>query len=225
MNYSILDKLNVSAALRAEMKESAIKSTEELRAKLENYYKFDVLPRFGITKEQAIKINMGDKETINAVYFANVRYFTSLSIYMERYESHGTTRYLAEDTVNQIYIDMRYYDYSSVKTFKRGVFTTCRNINTGGILSAGNSNGASKKCAHFLYDEIKAHNSKMEDGKTLLDYISETMTAKDDPESLLIRQEDGDNEQYAEIMLHQILNKLPPKQRNKFAEAFGLGNG
>lgn len=224
MQYSILDKLNVSAAMRAEMKESAIKSAEELRAKLERFYTFDVLPQFNITKEQAIKINMGDKETINAVYFANVKFFTHIAYYLQRYHSHGTTCLLAEDAVNQIYIDMRYYDYSTVKTFKNGVCTTCRNINTGGILSAGN-NEASKKCPHFLFDEIKAHNSKMEDGQTLIDIISETMTAKDDPESLLIKQEEPDKEQYAESMLFHILNKLPPKQRAKFAEAFGLGNG
>ena len=224
MQYSILDKLNVSAAMRAEMKESAIKSAEELRAKLERFYTFDVLPQFNITKAQAVNINLGDKETINAVYFANVRFFTHIAVYMERYHAHGTTRYLAEDTVNQIYIDMRYYDYSTVKTFKRGVLTTCRNINTGGILSAGNKE-ASKKCPHFLFDELKAHNSKMEDGATFMDYISETMTAKDDPESLLIKQEEPDKEQYAESMLFHILNKLPSKQRAKFAEAFGLGNG
>lgn len=224
MQYSILDKLNVSAAMRAEIKESAIKPADELRAKLERFYTFDVLPQFNITKEQAVNINLGDKETINAVYFANVNYFSRVSAFMERFYSHGTTRLLAEDTVNQIYIDMRYYDYSTVKTFKRGVLTTCRNINTGGILSAGNKE-ASKKCPHFLFDELKAHNSKMEDGATFMDYISETITAKDDPESLFIKSQEPDKGQYTENMLYQILRHLPPKQRAKFAEAFGLGNG
>lgn len=199
----------------AKKHEIAFGSLEEA---LKMRYNYTVLPILNITKTEAIKINMHDRSTINKVFFGNLDFFTR---YARKavYNCYGVKSLCAEDIINQIYVDIRYYDFATEKTLRRCLSITCKTSNSGGITSYSSWRNE-RKADCFLYDLLSSHTSKMEEGETLLDFIK--ADDKSDPEVLLIsKAEEEASRPYTELMIKQVTERLPPSQRKKFLEAFG----
>ncbi len=79
-----------------------------------------------ITPEQIEKIKQRDRDTVNKVYFANLEKFKRMAY---RYCCIRKQYSFFRDCVQQIYVDMLYYDYSDSRTLfwsiKRSFFRAC----------------------------------------------------------------------------------------------------
>lgn len=213
MEVTIIDIIRTNAKCCEEIKKS-------FREQLEEIYNYEELPLLRLTKEEAIKINMHDRKAINKAYFENLGYFKALANAFARNNTQKTQVYCMEDIINQIYIDMRYYDYTSESTLRRCLYTTCKTSNAGGIANYKKWRNE-KRAACFLYDKISAHNSKQDDETSLIDLIG--ATEENNPETLLINESEREVARpYSDLMLNQFLELLPRSQRQKFIDRFGL---
>ena len=86
---------------------------------------------WAITPEDVERIKANDRETINRVYFDNLRKFERIAhkyIAVKRAVGLDIDRTLAEDIRQQIYIDLPLYDYTNTLTFYYGLARTCYNV-------------------------------------------------------------------------------------------------
>ena len=93
MEITIFDRLSGNAP---EIKKALQKEKELFEQALKNQYQFNVLSFIKITREEAIKVNLGDIETINKVYFDNIRVFRNFARFYEFNKTYGTKVYCAE---------------------------------------------------------------------------------------------------------------------------------
>ena len=217
MKYSVYDKIS-QEDLQSLVDVANAENIKTFREELEKRYKFEIFERLGITKEDCILIGLCSKKTINKVYFDNVQYFTNVARYYARKYSVGAKIFCAEDILQQIYVDLRYYDFSSEKAFKDCLRATARTVNFGGIVNSGYYKEQNVSCS--LYTSVSAHNSKMESETELISFIP--APEESNPETMYIeresRQESAD---YRANMLNILAEKLPLKKRKKFFDAFG----
>lgn len=214
MEITIFDRLSKSVP---EIKKALQKEKEFFKQVLESQYKFSTLTFIKITREEAIKVNLGDVKTLNKVYFENIKVFTSFARYYQYNKNDGAKIYFAEDILQQIYVDLKYYDFTNESTARRCLNITCVSVNNGGILNYLKYR-SERKASKFLYEQISAHNSKMEENAELIDLI-QAPEKETNPEAILIDRETP--KQYTEAMHREILKSLPRAQRYKFMEAFG----
>ena len=217
MEITIFDRLSKSLP---EIKKVLQKEKELFKQALESQYKFSALTFIKMTREEAIKINLGDVKTLNKVYFDNIRVFTNFARYYQFNKTNGTKVYFAEDILQQVYVDLRYYDFTSDSTARKCLNITCVSSNNGGILNYLKYR-SERKASKFLYEQIKAHNSKMEEGDELIELI-QAPEKETNPEAILIDRETP--KQYTQAMHREILKSLPRAQRYKYIEAFGVEN-
>lgn len=216
MEVTIFESLSASNAIKKALTES-----RELYIKaLKRQYTFGRLKIMNVTKEQAIKINLGDLATINKVYFENIEVIKKFARCYQYRMSFGTRLYLAEDIIQQVYVDLRYYDFTSNKTLRHCLNCTCKTSNNGGIMKY-KAYRSERKTARFLYDEIRPHNSKMEEAAELIDFVGAD-ERQSNPETILIDREEP--KLYTEAMHREIIQSLPRTQRYKYLEAFGGEN-
>ena len=218
MEYNIIDKIKSSEELQAQLKNGIEERKETYREQLERLYNYDILPGYNLSKEDAIKISMQNRKAIDGFYFDNIKRFTRMACAFIRRNNYGTEVYTVEDILNQIYVDCRYYDFTSEKRLTQCIYATCRMSNYGGILNSREYR-KDKKASRFLYDEISARNHKMEDGASLIDFIS-TPEETSNPEKILINREQGKG--YNVEMIKQLLRVLPRAQRKKFLDLLNL---
>lgn len=218
MEYNIIDKIKSSEELQAQPKNGIEERKETYREQLERLYNYDILPGYNLSKEDAIKISMQNRKAIDGFYFDNIKRFTRMAWAFIRRNNYGTAVYTVEDILNQIYVDCRYYDFTSEKRLTQCIYATCRMSNYGGILNSREYR-KDKKASRFLYDEISARNHKMEDGASLIDFIG-TPDDTTNPETILINREQGKG--YNVEMIKQLLRALPPAQRKKFLDLLNL---
>ena len=217
MIITILDRLSDSVP---GIKKTLQKEKEFFKKALESQYNFNALTFIKITREEAIKINLGDIKTINKVYFDNIRLFKNFAGYFQFNKTTGAKVYCVEDILQQVYVDLRYYDFTSDSTARKCLNITCKSSNNGGILNHIKYRNE-RKASCFLYEQINAHNSKMEDGALLLDIV-EAPEKETNPEAILIDRETP--KQYTEAMHEEIIKNLPRAQRYKYIEMFGVEN-
>ena len=217
METNIIERLSNNSP---EIKKSLLNEKRLFKQALENQYQFIELSFIKITREEAIQVNLGDVNTINKVYFENIKVFKNFSKYYQFNKTTGAKLYCAEDILQQIYIDLRYYDFTNDNTARKCLNLTCVSSNNGGILNYLQYR-RERKASKFLYDEIKMHNSKMTDGAFLLDCI-EAPEKETNPEAILIDRETP--KQYTEAMHLEILKNLTRTERYKYLEAFGVGD-
>lgn len=214
MGYSIIDKLCATG----ELKRAILESRERYTSELKRQYKYGRLTVMNVTREEAIKINLGNLKTINKVYFDNIDVIERYARCYQYRMSTGTRIYRAEDIINQVYVDIRYYDFTDDSTLKHCLNCTCKTSNNGGIMNY-NAYRSERKTSRFLYDEIKTHNAKMEDGATLIDYVGAD-ELKSNPEAILIDQETP--KKYTRAMQRDLIARLKRSEINGFLEAFGI---
>lgn len=214
MEITIFDRLSNNAP---EIKKALQKERQLFKEALENQYCFKELNFIKLTREEAININLGDIKTINKVYFDNIKVFTNFARYYEYNKTYGARVYRAEDILQQVYIDIRYYDFTSETTVKKCLNITCVSSNNGGIYNYLKYR-TERKATKFLYDQITAHNSKMDDGALLLDYV-EAPEKETNPEAIMIDRETPKN--YAKAMHREIIKSLTRSQRYKYIDVFG----
>lgn len=215
MEITIFDRLSNNAP---EIKKALQKEKDFFKQALESQYKFSALTFIKITRKEAIKVNLGDVKTINKVYFDNIRLFKNYAGHYQFNKTSGAKIYCFEDILQQIYVDIRYYDFTSDSTARKCLNITCSSSNNGGILNYLKYR-SERKAFKFLYEQINVHNSKMEDGALLLDLI-EAPEKETNPEVILIDRETP--KKYTEVMHREILKSLPRAQRYKYIEAFGV---
>lgn len=218
MEYNIIDKIKSSEELQAQLKNGIEERKETYREQLERLYNYDILPGYNLSKEDAIKISMQNRKAIDSFYFNNVKRFSRMAWSFIRWHKGGADFYTVEDILNQIYVDCRYYDFTSEKRLTKCIYATCRMVNYGGVLNSREYR-KDKKASHFLYDEISTRNHKMEDGASLIDFIG-TPDDTTNPETILINREQGKG--YNVEMIKQLLRALPRAQRKKFLDLLNL---
>lgn len=147
MEITIFDRLSSSAP---EIKKALQKEKELFKKALENQYNFNKLKIIKITREEAIKVNLGDIKAINKVYFENIRTFTNFARCYYFNKTYGAKIYCAEDILQQIYVDLRYYDFTSNSTTQKCLNITCASSNNGGILNYLNYRSERKACFSFF---------------------------------------------------------------------------
>lgn len=214
METNIFERLSNNVQ---SIKEELQKEKKLFKQALENQYCFETLNFIKITREQAIKVNLNDVETINKVYFDNIKVFTAFARFYQYKKTYGAKVYCAEDILQQVYVDLRYYDFTNDSTARKCLNITCIASNNGGILHYLSYRNE-RKASRFLYEEINTHNSKMEDGALLLDYIK-APEIETNPETILIDRETP--KQYAEAMHREIMQNLTLTQRYKYFDVFG----
>lgn len=222
MEASIFEIIKASQRQIEEIKKGNNERREQYRAELEKLYIDGALSKYGITKEQAINIKLNDVQTKNNVYYANIKFFCNLARWYVRNEQFREKTKIVdvEDIINQIYVDLRYYDYTNEKTFKSGLYITCRTINNGGYVGYKKWR-EEKKASKFLQDEIFSHNSKIDDA-TSLDELLSADERTTNPETMIIEKEQRESEKiYRQSMLSEILMTLPKSKRRHFMELFG----
>ena len=218
MEYNIIDKIKYSKELQAELKNGIAERKETYREQLERLYNYDILPGYNLIKENAIKISMQNRKAIDGFYFDNIKRFTRMAYAFIKKNNYGTAVYTVEDILNQIYVDCRYYDFTSEKRLTQCIYATCRMSNYGGILNSREYR-KDKKASRFLYDEISARSHKMEDGASLIDFIG-TPDEESNPETIMINREQGKD--YKTEMIKQLLRAVPRSQRKKFLDLLNL---
>ncbi len=214
MEYSIFDKIASSAEMKGQIENGIKNSKLSFKQALEEYYTFDFLPRFKVKKEQAIAINLHNRQAIDEFYFANTRQFYNMAYSCTRRAGGALLKNYVRDMVQQVYIDCRYYDFSTEKILIKDIYTTCRTVINGGILHVKEKH-TDKKAKCSIDTIILFHNSKMDSGTSLLDYLS----APDEiynPETLYIKNEEKNEQQYKEEMYKSLAEALPKSQRQKF---------
>lgn len=214
MVVTIFDRLSDNLP---EIKQVLQKEERLFKQALENQYKLKTLSFVKITREEAIKVNLGDIETINKVYFQNISVFTNFARYYEYNKTYGTKIYNTEDILQQVYVDLRYYDFTNENTVKKCLNITCVSSNMGGILNYLHYR-TERKPTKFLYEQISAHNSKMEESALLLDYI-QADEKETNPETIMIDRETP--KQYTQAMHREIMKNLTRSQRYKYFDIFG----
>ena len=218
MEYNIIDKIKSSEELQTQLKNGIEERKETYREQLKRLYNYDILPGYNLTKENAIKINLQNRQAIDIFYFGNVKRFRNMAYSFIRRNNYGTAIYAVEDMLNQIYVDCRYYDYTSEKRLTRCIFATFRMINYGGILNSAGYR-KDKKTSRFLYDEISARSHKMEEGASLIDFIG-VPDEQSNPETITIDREQAKG--YNVEMVRRLLRVLPRSQRENFLDLLRL---
>lgn len=220
MKYSIYDKISKDELQKAIDNANA-ENVKSFRQELEERYTYETFDLLGITKEEAILINLHSKKTINRVYFDNIRYFTNVARFYARKFTFGARIIEAEDILQQIYVDIRFYDFTSRKTFNRCLRATARTYIYGGIENAQCYKDGKINCS--IYKSVSAHNSKMEAGTELIDFLRSP--EETNPETIFINREEKEaRAEYEKITLSEIASKLTLKQRQKFYKMFGGEN-
>lgn len=216
MEVTIFDRLSGNVP---EIKKELQKENKLFREALERQYNFDKLTFIKLTRAEAIKVNLGDVKTINEVYFRNIKHFKNIAGYYHYNKSFGAKIYYIEDILQQIYVDLRYYDFTKDSTARKCLNITCLSSNYGGILHYLEYR-SDRKATRFLYDQINAHNSKMEEAAELIDFIGAD-ERRSNPETILIDREEP--KLYTQVMHVEIIKSLPRSQRYKYIEAFEGG--
>lgn len=217
MEITIIDRLSNNVL---EIKKALQKEDKLFKEALENQYQFETLSFIKITRAEAIKINLGDIKTINKIYFDNIKIFTNFARCYEYNKTYGAKVYRAEDILQQFYVDLRYYDFTNNNTLKRCLNITCVSSNNGGILHYLQYR-TERKATKFLYEQINSHNSKMEDGALLLDFV-EAPEKETNPEAIMIDRETP--KKYNQAMHREIMKNLTRSQRYNYLDVFGGDN-
>ena len=222
MEASIFEIIKASQRQIEELKKGNTERREQYRAELESKYIDGALSKYHISKDDAVNIKLNDVQTINKVYYENLRFFRNLARWYVRNEQYREKTKIVdvEDVLNQIYVDLRYYDYTSEKTFKDGLYITCRTINNGGYIGYKKWR-EEKKASRFLQDEIFSHNSKIDESTSLNDLLqAEERTSN--PETMIIEEEQRESEkEYRQAILEEIVMTLPKSKRRHFMQIFG----
>lgn len=217
MKYSIYDKISKDARQNVIDNVNA-DNVKSFRQELEERYTYKTFDLLNITKEEAILINLHSKKTINRVYFDNIRYFTNVSRFFARKLTFGTRIFEPEDILQQIYVDIRFYDFTNRKTFYHCLKATARTYLYGGIESAQYYKDGRINCS--IYQPVNAHTSKMDAGTELIDFLRGP--EETNPETIFINREEKEaRKEYEKTMLSEIASKLTLKQREKFYKMFG----
>ncbi len=183
---------------------------------VKEFYKWESLggecgSKFIITPEQAIKINLGEITARNAFYFANIGFFRGYVrkklCSRSKYNELKIEEF--DDTIQQIYIDLPYYNFTNRKTFLTSLHATVRLTPYGGITNFKEYYRAVKISKTIsLYHECRY--KKSGNNFYLLDVIADNMPS---PEDLAIRAEEHADEKedenyykFEQILKHDIIN-------------------
>ncbi len=229
MEYSIFEKIQAEPEFKQGIIDGKKKALERVKERLESYYTDDHIlkARFGIDKQTAIKINMQNKKTINKIYFAKIDYFSMFARCWVYKNGLLPFRALAEDIINQIYIDIRYYDFSNYETFKKCLNITAKTAMTGGIVYY-QVWLRERKAKYYLYHTLSAQSAKQSKGFDFFALLEDINALK--PEEEIIKNEEEQSEEFKQKtayrlqMLQEIGKILPPRAKEYFAKEF-LING
>lgn len=196
----------------SELGEELIKAKKKFKIFLEQQYTFTKYEKWEITREDAINVNLSDTETINKVFFNNLPHLKRVAVYFEKKRSFGAKIFKAEDMINQFYIDLRYYNFTSEKIFLKCLYKTCATVNTGGILRKSESL-RERKADVFLYDIIF---KQKESGDELVNHIPDE---RFNPERILIEKETEKKD--CGKILKSVSELLTPMQKKLFYKIYG----
>lgn len=220
---SIIESITEAQRLFDEVVKGSAERREQYREELEKLYVDGTLSKYGITKAQAIQIKLNDVQTLNEVYNANIKRFRNMARwYINNQKTRKAEIVDVEDITNQIYVDLRYYDFTSEKTLTKGIFITCRTVNNGGFIRYKEW-ANEKKASVFLQNKIFLHSPKNNEETSIEDFVKADERTTN-PETIIIDKEQQESEKNArQTMLNKILKILPKSRREKIEELFGGG--
>lgn len=189
MEFSILDCL--SSPRTVNLKEFKISTVSDFYS-----FKGELIPNLKLTPKQALEINMGDMEARNAFYFDNYTFFKSFAIgYCRNLNTHKHRAANWEDFIQQIYVDLGFYDFRSRNTFFRSLIWSERLSDFGGISAIREYKRAVKITNTVsLYKENRV--GKDGDAMYLIDMLADR--EKSNPENMAIRDEEKADEKESE---------------------------
>lgn len=164
--------------------------------KVREFYSWEELlvdrGNFQLTPEQAIKINLGEKTARNAFYFANIEFLRGYvrKRVCERTKCLDFKAEEFDDIMQQIYLDLPYYNFTSRQTFIRSIRATIRLAAYGGLENLREYRRAVKISETIsLYHECRYQKSC--DEFYLLDVVADNMFS---PEEEAIRADERTSE-------------------------------
>lgn len=179
------------------------------------FYNWDKLvDGLELTPKQAVKINLGEITARNAFYFANSDFLRKY-IYHRVRSRHNYSDFIKEDyddILQQVYLDLPYYNFTNEKTFFSSLRATERLTPYGGLINIREYYRAVKISNTIsLYHESRYRKSG--EKFYLLDVIADNMPS---PEDLAIRTEEHADEKADEnyYKFEQILKQEIIKHSN-----------
>ncbi len=220
MEFTIFDSLTSNKRAKAEILKSIAEQKQDLRTFLENYYKIDITGQYNVTKAEAILINLGNAETITAVYFRNYKQFSKTAYTVVRTMLYnGNFKPDIEDILQQIYVDIRLYNFRDLNTLKKSIFKTIRTIMHGGTSNIEAYKREVKNVFSFNA-MISAHNSKMEGESEILNFL-EADERKTNPEAMAIYAEDRAEQRKQSLAIYNtLMATMQGKERAKLARLY-----
>lgn len=234
LSSTILDLVNYFGKRRSITESECLNCLKHNREKLLEYYKaknFNIEGyHFNITPEQAVNINCGSLAARNAFYFNDNNFKLikkyALRLYLkfhrERENKNELYIYELDDYMQQIYLDLPYYDLSTFNTFRNGIMKTFRYINNGGILFANQYRKEPKRLI-YLDAPIDCRN---EDSECLIDTLA-SADATSNPELLCIAKDEKTEERaeaeymaFVKFLRESLLQGLNRRAKEVMIEAF-----
>ena len=132
-------KLDRSIDFVTQLHRSGLEIKKTTLAEIKKLYNYDRLETFDISSAEALKINAGDIPTRTEVYmrkrnFRLIRNIAKKYYFKNKFEYRNADIYEFDDMIDQIYIDMQYYCYTSDLQVMRCIGRSCLMSNHGGIL-------------------------------------------------------------------------------------------
>ncbi len=220
MEYSIFDILASNKRAKADILKAMSEEKQDLKTFLEKHYKADIKAQYHITKAEAVLINLGSVEIINTVYYRNFTQFSkSAYTFVKNKLSSGNFTPDIEDITQQIYIDIRYYNFESLNTLKKCILKTMQTVKNGGITNSEAYKKEIKKVVSFNAT-ISAHNSKMAEARELLE-ILEADERTTNPEIMAVIAEDGaEQRKQSQAIYKTLMASMQGKDRIKLAKLY-----
>lgn len=101
-------------------------------------------------ESQIIKIKEFDVTALTQFYNDNLKLLTLISYkYLSKRRWHGYNDIELDDLLNQVYVDLPYYDFSSRKYLYTSITNSFRLFTTGGIKSKNKRRIANKNIIHY----------------------------------------------------------------------------
>ena len=176
--------------------------------------------KFQLTPKQAIKINLGEITARNEFYFANIQFLRGYvrKRVVERTKYNDFKAEEFDDIMQQIYLDLPYYNFTSRQTFFKSLRATIRLAAYGGLINLREYQRAVKITQTIsLYHECRYQ--KSEDEFYLLDVVADNMPS---PEDLAIRAEERANEKedenyykFEKLLKNDIILHAPIRKKAK----------
>ncbi len=220
MEYSIFDILASNKRAKADILKAMSEEKQDFKTFLEKHYKADIKAQYHITKTEAVLINLGSVEIINTVYYRNFTQFSkSAYTFVKNKLSSGNFTPDIEDITQQIYIDIRYYNFESLNTLKKCILKTMQTVKNGGITNSEAYKKEVKKVVSFNAT-ISAHNSKMTEARELLE-ILEADERTTNPEIMAVTAEDGaEQRKQSQAIYKTLMASMQGKDRIKLAKLY-----